>query len=89
MQYDWNNKKDEQVQRERGVSFNDVVEVINEGQALADLKHPNQEKYDHQRVLVVKINNYAYAVPYVIEQDGTKFFKTLYPDRNLTKKYLS
>jgi len=38
---------------------------------------------------VVKIKNYVYAVPYVIdEKKKTIFLKTVYPSRVLTKKHL-
>jgi len=89
MQYNWNHEKDKQLQSERGVSFADVVEAVHGGNLLADIDHPNQEKYSHQHLLIVKIKNYAYIVPYVIEENGTKFLKTIYPARKASKKYLS
>ena len=73
----------------RGICFEDVVEAIKKGRILDDLKHKQQQKYPQQRILVIKINKYAYAVPYVInEEKGEIFLKTVYPSRVLTKKYL-
>lgn len=70
----------------RGVCFEDVLEAIEKEDILVDLKH---FKKINQRILVVKIRNYAYAVPYVIDnQKGTIFLKTVYPSRVLTKRYL-
>ena len=47
------------------------------------------KKYPNQKVLIVKIKNYVYAVPYVINRKkGVIFLKTVYPSRVLTKKYL-
>lgn len=73
----------------RGISFEMVIEAITKNKILDDLKHKNSKKYPRQKMLVIKINNYAYAVPYVInKQRGTIFLKTVYPSRVLTKKYL-
>ena len=87
MNYNWNTEKDELLRKERGVCFSDVVEAVNYGRGLADIQHKG-DKYKHQRILVVEIQEYAYYVPYVIEEDGTKFLKTIYPSRNATKQYL-
>ena len=39
-------------------------------------------------LLVVNINSYIYAVPYVVdEKENSVFLKTLYPSRKLTKKH--
>jgi hypothetical protein len=50
--------------------------------------HPNQEKYPHQMVSVVAVNNYAFLVPYVEESEGMIFLKTIIPSRKATKKYI-
>lgn len=47
----------------------------------------NKEKYPNQKVLIVKMNNYAYAVPFV-EEGEVWFLKTIIPSRKETKKYL-
>ena len=70
----------------RKVSFDQVIKAIEEGKILGDLKNKN---YPRQRILVVLIRNYVYAVPYVInKKKKTIFLKTVYPSRVLTKKYL-
>ncbi len=70
----------------RGVCFEDVLEAIEKEEILADLKH---FKKTNQKILVVKIKNYAYAVPYVIDNKRNTFFlKTVYPSRVLTKRYI-
>lgn len=78
------------LQATRGVDFKTVIDAINKNKILDDLKHKNTKKYPRQRMLVVNVNNYAYAVPYVINrQKGTIFLKTVYPSRELTQKYLT
>ena len=56
-------------------------------EVLEVVEHPNQEKYPGQRIAIVKINDYAYLVPYV--QDGEEIFlKTIMPSRKTTSKYV-
>ena len=40
-------------------------------------------------MLIVELNGYAYNVPYILEADGSKFLKTIYPSRAATKKFLT
>ncbi len=85
---EWSEEKNARLKALRGIDFNDVVDAIENGDVLDTMDHPNQSKYPHQRILVVAINNYAYAVPFI--QNGDKrFFKTAFPSRQATKKYLS
>ncbi len=71
----------------RGVSFEDVIKAVGEGKQIADLKHKNK-KYPNQRLLVVKIKDYIYVSPYVIDKKRrVNFLKTVYASRKLTKKY--
>ena len=72
---------------ERGISFEDVVFYILQGDVLDDLKHPNPDKYPNQRIMVVKVEDYAFLVPYV-ETKHEFFLKTIIPSRKATKKYL-
>lgn len=83
----WDRLKNEKLKSERNVSFEAVLVAIIEGNTLDDSIHPNQEKYPNQRLLVVKINEYAYLVPYV-EEDAEIFLKTIIPSRKATKQYL-
>jgi uncharacterized DUF497 family protein len=83
----WDTLKNEKLKSERDVSFEAVLVAIIQGDTLDDSIHPNQEKYPNQRLLVVKINDYAYLVPYV-EEDTEIFLKTIIPSRKATKQYI-
>ncbi len=73
----------------RGLGFKDVLLAIEEERILDDLSHHNQ-KYHSQRILVIKIIGYVYAVPYVMDlKRKIIFLKTIYPSRVLTEKYIS
>jgi uncharacterized DUF497 family protein len=84
----WDLSKNEKLKSERDVSFETVLVSIQQGNVLDDVIHPDREKYPNQRLLVVKIKEYAYLVPYV-ETDTEIFLKTIIPSRKATKKYLS
>ena len=84
----WNEEKNRRLIANRGISFDDVRRAIEENRILDEYEHPNSERFNNQRVLVVEIGGYACAVPYVIDGD-TWFLKTVYRNRNLQKRYLS
>jgi hypothetical protein len=83
----WSVEKNQQLQHERNVSFEEIVFYIEKGQLLDVLEHPNQEKYAGQRIFVVQIDEYAYLVPFV-ENEREVFLKTIIPSRKATRKYL-
>ena len=85
--YQWDDEKNAALKETRGVSFEQVVMHIENGDVLDVMAHPNKTKYPHQRVLVVNVNDYAYAVPFVA-QGNERFLKTIVPNRKLTKQYL-
>lgn len=71
----------------RGITFEEIVEIIESGAKVIQVDHPNKKKYPNQRILIVDVSGYAYMVPYV--KDGTEYFlKTIIPSRKATKKYL-
>jgi uncharacterized DUF497 family protein len=85
--YDWDSNKNEKLISLRGVSFDEVIAILESGDILDILEHPNQEKYSHQKIYVVEINGYVYLVPFV--QDKNKIFlKTIIPNRKAQKRYL-
>jgi len=84
----WGAEKNEQLQLERGCSFEQMVVAIEAGGLLDVLTHPNPAKYPKQKVLVVASDGYAYLVPFV-EQDDHLFLKTVIPSRKATRDYLN
>jgi uncharacterized DUF497 family protein len=86
-QINWNAEKNQTLMNERGISFEDIVFSIQQGDLLDDLCHPNKDKYPNQRVFVINLEGYAYLVPYVENEDEV-FLKTIIPSRKATKKYL-
>ena len=84
----FNEEKNQLLKATRGIGFDDIILAIETGGLLADITHPSQERA-HQRLYAVRIGNYAYAVPYVINIPRQELFlKTIYPSRTLTKQYI-
>lgn len=86
--FDWSEEKNKILMQEREVSFEMVVVCIQEGNIVDKIKHPNQNKYAHQYIYIINIDDYIYAVPFV-EDDEKIFFKTIIPSRKLTRQYLN
>ncbi len=84
--YDWNRDKNEELKKERGVCFEDVVRILDENSSLDIV--PNSNKYPNQKVFVIKMEEYIYLVPFV-EDDEKIFLKTIIPSRKATKEYLA
>ena len=68
--------------RNRNICFEDIVAAIEGGGILDDIRRPNADKYPGQRMLVVYVKDYVYAVPYVATAEGI-FLKTPFPSRRL------
>ena len=85
--YDWNDEKNEWLQQERGVAFEDIVFHLSRGGLLDTIEHPNQQQYPGQKIFIVNVEEYAYLVPFV-EDDKMIFLKTIIPSRKMTKQYL-
>ncbi len=88
MIFDWNKDKNNELQEKRNITFERVVIAINEGATLDILEHPNKEKYRNQYLIIVDIDDYAYVVPSVINDD-IWFLKTIFPSRKYTKLYIT
>jgi hypothetical protein len=80
----WSADKNEQLKRERGVSFDEAVDEIEAGRVLALLPHPTRTR---QRIYIIRLHGYAHAVPFVVGPDGTIFLKTIYPSRDFQRLY--
>jgi uncharacterized DUF497 family protein len=70
--FDWDDDKNELLRKLRGVSFEEVVLAIKNGDLLDRVTHHNSSRYPNQMIFYVKINDYVYAVPFV--EDDEKIF---------------
>lgn len=85
--FKWNNDKNEWLRKERGVCFEQIVLLMERGDVLDVVVHPKQDMYPDQMIAIVRIEDYAYLVPYVQEGGGI-FLKTIIPSRKATDQYI-
>jgi uncharacterized DUF497 family protein len=83
----WDNEKNEMLRKNRGLCFEQVVVQMERGDVLDTIEHPNQDRYPGQKIAIIRIDDYAYLVPY-IEKREELFLKTIIPSRKATNKYV-
>jgi hypothetical protein len=83
----WNSEKNDQLIRERGISFERVIYHIEREGLLDVVEDPNPDKYPGQKMFIVNIADYAYLAP-SIENESEIFLKTIIPSRKATRKYI-
>ena len=71
------------VEKDRLLRLAECATAIEEGRILDDIKNASRP---NQRVFILEINNYVFAVPYVFDAE-TVFLKTMFPSRKLTARY--
>jgi len=87
MRYEWDPDKNEWLKKERNISFERVLFHLSRGDVWKIADHPDQTYYPRQKIYFIIIENYIYAVPYIVEKDHI-FLKTIIPTRKATKMYL-
>lgn len=80
MKIEWNAEKNELLKQTRNVSFEQVMEEIENGRFLGPENNPAREG---QKRIIVKINSYPFVVPFVEMENGGWFLKTVYPCRRM------
>ena len=86
LEYVWDPAKNERLQRERGISFDDVKYHLTSSEPLGDIQNPNQERYPGQHLYIIRINNLAWVVPYR-RTARYVFLYTAYPSEKFTHIY--
>jgi uncharacterized DUF497 family protein len=87
MKYDWNSDKNEWLKKNRNISFEQIVFHLSQGDVWMVADHPDQKKYQGQRIYFIVVENYVYLVPHITEKDYI-FLKTIIPSRKATRVYL-
>ena len=86
-EFDYNEEKNRKLKQERNITFNKIIDHIQNGCVVDIISHQNKEKYPSQKMYVLDIDGYIWLVPYI--QNGNRaFLKTAFPNRKETKKYL-
>lgn len=84
----WSEEKNEilKANKDRNINFEIIKEKILNDDFLDIIQ--NIWKYSHQKIFIIKHNNYIYKVPFVENYDENYIFlKNAFQDRILNKKY--
>jgi uncharacterized DUF497 family protein len=85
--FDWDEEKNSELRKIRGISFEDVLFYLEKGEILDIVENPKQDKYPGQKIFILEINEYIYYVPFA-EDEKKVYLKTIIPSRKYTRKYL-
>lgn len=79
----WSEEKNNLLKETRGICFEQVEEEIAEGRFIGPEENPSRAG---QLRLVVVLDGYPYCVPFVVEDNGDWFLKTVYPSRKMKER---
>jgi len=82
----WNEEKNQLLQIQRKLSFEMVLDKIENQEILARRSHPDKEKYPHQFIFIIELEGYVCYVPFV-ENEEEIFLKSIIPSRKLNKAF--
>jgi hypothetical protein len=71
--------------RERGISFEQTIALIEGGNLIQVLEHPNADLHLNQVLYEVDVDGYVHVVS-VVREGRALFLKTIYPSRKATRK---
>ena len=80
----WDEDKNNKLIAERNVSFDEISKIILREEYLDILENPNKE---NQMIFIVRLNEYIYVVPFLIDENENIVLKTAYPSRKFNKIY--
>ncbi len=85
IEFSFDPEKSLMLKQTRGISFEEIIVLMEAQLPLLVMRHPNVVRYPNQHFCEINVNGYIYLVPLVI--DGRKvFLKTIFPSRKATKK---
>ena len=80
----WDEDKNNNLIAERNISFDEISEIILREEYLDILESPSKE---NQMIFIVRLNDYIYVVPFIIDENENIILKTAYPSRKFNKIY--
>ncbi len=84
--FQWDEEKNKWLKAHRSISFEEIAIRIESGYLVTVLEN-DKPQYAGQFIAVLRIDDYAWAVPYRDSEDG-KWLITAFPSRALTKLHL-
>ena len=70
--------------RERGISFQEIADIILKDKYIDVLENPSRPNQD---VFILRINEYTRVVPFTIDENESIHLITAFPSRKFHKRY--
>ena len=80
LEIEWDKGKSKRIKRERGKSFEELVEYIRAGKVLAYMEHRNKARYPNQKLIVLDVDGYPWVLPCEIRGNKLRLI-TAFPSR--------
>ncbi len=80
----WDEKKNKKLIDERGISFEEIAELIIEKRYITILENPVRK---NQQIFLLFLNKYVHVVPFIVDKDNNLILKTVFPSRKFHKIY--
>ena len=71
--FSWSEEKNKILKEARNICFEEIIDAIQKGDLL-EIFPKSSKNHKEQDCLVVGINDYAYIVPYVEDENGVPIF---------------
>ena len=80
----WDEAKNAKLKASRGISFENVAQMILDKQYTAILENPTRPS---QMIFVLRIKSYTYVVPFVVDKNNNIVLKTVFTSRKFHRIY--
>jgi len=80
----WDEDKNNKLITKRNISFNEISEILLREEYLDILENPNRKD---QLIFIICLQDYIYAVPFIIDENENIILETAYPSRKFNKIY--
>jgi len=80
----WDKEKNNWLQVNRRISFEEISGKILNGNYIDILENPTR---DNQMYFIMKINDYTWVVPFLIDDQERIVLKTAFPSRKFHNRY--
>ena len=80
----WDEDKNRKLKKERGISFEEVADLIIRKQYVKIVKH---RKRPRQWIFLIPIRGYIHAIPFVLDNENNIVLKTIFPSRQFHRQY--
>ncbi len=80
----WDNEKNKWLMLNRGISFEEITDLILNGNIWEILENPSRK---NQQYFILEIKSYTWVVPFLLNNNDQIVLKTAFPSRKFHKKY--